>query len=87
MRSKPEGIIFHDLRRTVKTNMLSAGVDKVYRDTILGHSLQGMDVHYMAPLKTISTAPWPNTLTGWTAKLQMLVILLTIAQKRRWAFN
>jgi len=29
--------------------MLSAGVDKVYRETILGHSLHGMDVHYMAP--------------------------------------
>jgi integrase len=43
------GITFHDIRRTVKTNMLNAGVDKVYRDTILGHSLQGMDVHYMSP--------------------------------------
>lgn len=43
------GIIFHDLRRTVKTHMLCAGVDKVHRDIILGHSLQGMDVHYMAP--------------------------------------
>ena len=29
--------------------MLTAGVDKVHRDLILGHSLQGMDVHYMAP--------------------------------------
>ncbi len=29
--------------------MLAAGVDKVYRDTILGHSLQGMNIHYMAP--------------------------------------
>lgn len=29
--------------------MLSAGVDKVYRDTILGHSLTGMDVHYISP--------------------------------------
>ena len=29
--------------------MLSAGVDKVHRDLILGHSLQGMDVHYLAP--------------------------------------
>ena len=28
---------------------LSAGMDKVYRDLILGHSLTGMDVHYMAP--------------------------------------
>ena len=45
----PDGVTFHDIRRTVKTNMLSAGVDKVYRDTILGHSLQGMDMHYMAP--------------------------------------
>jgi integrase len=45
----PDGIIFHDIRRTVKTNMLHAGVDKVYRDLILGHSLKGMDVHYLAP--------------------------------------
>lgn len=29
--------------------MLSDGVDKVYRHTILGHSLQGMDVHYLVP--------------------------------------
>lgn len=43
------GVTFHDIRRTVKTNMLNAGVDKVHRDLILGHSLQGMDVHYMAP--------------------------------------
>ena len=48
-RGEPEGVIFHDIRRTVKTNMLRAGVDKVYRDTILGHSLQGIDIHYMAP--------------------------------------
>ena len=47
-RAEAEGVIFHDIRRTVKTNMLSAGVDKVYRDTILGHSLRGMDIHYMA---------------------------------------
>lgn len=48
-RHESNGITFHDIRRTVKTNMLSAGVDKVYRDTILGHSLHGMDVHYMSP--------------------------------------
>ncbi len=47
--SLPNGIIFHDIRRTVKTNMLAAGIDKVHRDLILGHSLKGMDVHYMAP--------------------------------------
>ncbi|WP_373498977.1 tyrosine-type recombinase/integrase [Desulfococcus sp.] len=43
------GIVFKDIRRTVKTNMVSAGVDKVYRDMILGHSLKGMDVHYIKP--------------------------------------
>lgn len=51
-RKVPDGITFHDLRRSVKTNMVKAGVDKVYRDLILGHSLQGMDVHYMAPAET-----------------------------------
>ena len=29
--------------------MLEACVDKVHRDLILGHSLKGMDAHYMAP--------------------------------------
>ena len=29
--------------------MLEAGVDKVYRDTILGHSLEGMDNYYIHP--------------------------------------
>ena len=48
-RKIPDGIIFHDIRRTVKTNMLNAGVDKVHRDMILGHSFQGMDVHYLVP--------------------------------------
>ena len=48
-RKTQDGITFHDMRRTVKTNMLEAGVDKVYRDKILGHSLTGMDVHYLAP--------------------------------------
>jgi hypothetical protein len=43
------GLIFHDIRRTVKTNMLNAEVDKVHRDLILGHSLKGMDVYYMVP--------------------------------------
>ncbi len=41
------GITFHDIRRTVKTNMLNAGVNKVHRDLIMGHSLQGMDAHYL----------------------------------------
>jgi len=43
------GIIFHDIRRTVKTNMAAAGLDKAHRDVILGHSMRGMDVHYIVP--------------------------------------
>jgi len=41
------GVTPHDLRRKVKTNMLNAGLDKVHRDIILGHSLQGIDVNYL----------------------------------------
>jgi len=48
-RDTENGLIMHDIRRTVKTNMLNAGVDKVHRDWILGHSLKGMDVHYLTP--------------------------------------
>jgi integrase len=48
-RKKRGGITFHDIRRTVKTNMLLAGVDRPHRDTVLGHSLRGMDVHYIVP--------------------------------------
>jgi integrase len=48
-RKVKNGIIFHDIRRTVKTNMTAAGLDKAHRDVILGHSMQGMDVHYIVP--------------------------------------
>jgi integrase len=43
------GFTFHDVRRTVKTNMLRAGIDKALRDTLLGHSLKGMDEYYLKP--------------------------------------
>ena len=43
----PKGYRFHDIRATVKTCMVDAGVDKALRDTILGHSLRGMDKHYL----------------------------------------
>jgi integrase len=46
-RKATGGMVFHDIRRTFKTNMLLAGVDKVHRDAILGHSLRGMDAHYI----------------------------------------
>ena len=48
-RKEKDGMTFHDFRRTVKTNMLRAGVSKELRDTILGHTLEGMDVHYLVP--------------------------------------
>ena len=43
------GFVFRDLRRTAKTFMARAGVDKAYRDAILGHEPQDMDSHYMRP--------------------------------------
>lgn len=37
--------------------MLNAGLSKVYRDLILGHSLKGMDVHYLvSDEKTLTEA-------------------------------
>ncbi len=51
-----EGIIFHDIRRTVKTNMVAAGIDKIDRDTIIGHSLKGIDRHYIVPTDESLTA-------------------------------
>jgi integrase len=46
-RKTQNGMTFHDFRRTFKTSMLAAGVEKVYRDAIVGHSLKGMDVQYL----------------------------------------
>jgi hypothetical protein len=48
-RDAADGFIFQDIRRTVKTNMLDARIPKEIRDIILGHSLKGMDVHYLVP--------------------------------------
>lgn len=55
-RDTGDGLIFHDIRRTFKTNMLRAGVDKIYRDLIVGHSLTGMDIHYIVPTDEDLTA-------------------------------
>jgi len=46
------GVQFRDIRTTVKTWMLNAGVRGAYRDTILGHSLKGMDKYYIKPDET-----------------------------------
>ena len=48
-RKDASGLTMHDFRHTVKTNMLAAGVDKAYRDLILGHTLEGMDRVYINP--------------------------------------
>lgn len=63
-RKTPGGLTMHDLRRTVKTNMLAAGVDKTYRDLILGHALEGMDRHYINPTETELTAAM-DRYTAW----------------------
>ena len=54
-RKTLNGITFHDIRSTVKTNMVAAGIDKVYRDSILGHSLKGMDTYYIIPTYEVLT--------------------------------
>ena len=48
-RSAEQGITMHDFRRSAKTYMTRAGVEKPFRDVILGHSLDGMDRHYIKP--------------------------------------
>ena len=50
-RTKEDGITMHDFRKTVKTNMLAAGILKEYRDMIVGHKLKGMDKHYLVSRK------------------------------------
>ena len=46
-RKMEAGITFHDIRSTVKTNMLNAGVNHTFRDALLGHSRKGMDKYYI----------------------------------------
>jgi integrase len=58
------GFTLRDIRRTVKTNMVAAGIAKEYRDTILGHSLKGMDQHYIKPSEE-SLKKAMDTYTEW----------------------
>jgi len=46
-RDVENGVVFHDLRASAKTNMLEAGIDKAFRDKLVGHSLPGMDAYYL----------------------------------------
>ena len=46
-RKVKNGLTFHDIRATFDTNMDRAGVSESCRKAILGHSLEGMDRHYL----------------------------------------
>ena len=82
-RKTENGITFHDIRRTVKTNMLNAGIDKAYRDTILGHSLKGMDVHYIAPDESDLKRAM-DSFTEWLdGELQLSSVDQTLDQKEK----
>jgi len=48
-RSKESGLTLHDFRRSAKTYMAQAGIDKSFWDTILVHTLKGMDRYYIKP--------------------------------------
>ena len=45
-------------------------VDKAHRDTILGHSLKGMDAHYVKPPETSLTAAMDKYTTGLDAQVE-----------------
>jgi len=80
-RKTEKGLVFHDIRRTVKTNMLRAGVDKALRDTILGHSLQGMDAYYLKPSDEDLKAAMDQYTTWMDA--QITNVTQTVTQEAR----
>lgn len=51
--------------------MAQAGIDKSFRDTILGHTLKGMDRHYIKPTDEM-LADAMDKYTRWLdAKIEM----------------
>ena len=75
-RKATGGIVFHDIRRTFKTNMLLAGVDKVHRDAILGHSLKGMDARYIV----VSDASLTRAMDQYTKWFDREVVSASVDQ-------
>jgi len=65
--------------------MLNAGADKVYRDLILGHSLKGMDVHYLA-LGENSLKKAMDKYTRWLDE-QITATSVKLAKKKRLAIK
>ncbi len=82
-RKTKGGITFHDIRRTVKTNMLAAGVDKTYRDIILGHALQGMDAHYIKPTEETLKEEMEKYTTWLDGQLKSASVDQTVDQKAK----
>jgi len=78
---RKEGITFHDIRRTVKTNMVRAGIDKVYRDTILGHSLKGMDINYIVPTDNVLTKAMERYTSWLDGQLEKLNVDQSVDQE------
>lgn len=77
------GLIFKDFRRSVKTNMVAAGVSKVYRDAILGHSLKGMDVHYIKPPEDALTQAMEKYTQWLDGQLESASVDQNVDQKRK----
>jgi len=76
------GVTFHDIRRTVKTNMLAAAVDKTYRDLIVGHELTGMDRNYIAPPDEQLTVAMDKYTTWIDTELEKANVLKTVKKSR-----
>jgi integrase len=76
------GMTFHDIRRTVKTNMLAAGMDKTYRDLIIGHELTGMDHNYIVPPDDQLTIAM-DKYTSWVdSELEKAHVLKTVKKSQ-----
>jgi len=52
--------------------MAQAGIDKVYRDTIMGHSLKGMDVHYIIPTDETLTSAMDKYTTWFDSQIEVV---------------
>lgn len=74
-RKTENGFTFHDIRRTVKTNMLASGMRKTYRDLIVGHALTGMDIHYIVP----SDEQLTEAMAVYTKRIDAEIELINVA--------
>jgi len=48
-QNKKGGVVLRDIRRSVSSFMEAVGIPESHRKLIVGHSLKGMDVHYVHP--------------------------------------